>query len=190
MGNCNRSTGKCFCRDGFEGHSCERMACIKSCNNHGTCYSMREAAAIQDNLNLFYATTYTKWDADKIFGCVCDYGWTGYDCSLRTCPSGDDPLTTGQVTEIQVMSCTCATTCSGTFSLTFRGETTAPIPHDTTPAVLEAFLEDLSTISDVTVTSSSATVCTNGGSTTSITFNSNHGNLPEIEIDKDLLTSR
>ena len=26
-------------------------------------------------------------------GCDCDDGWTAYDCSLRTCPYGDDPLT-------------------------------------------------------------------------------------------------
>jgi hypothetical protein len=49
------------------------------------------------------------WDEDKIFGCVCDSSWavgfgagetqapeyTGADCALRRCPSGDDPRTTG-----------------------------------------------------------------------------------------------
>jgi len=37
------------------------------------------------------------WDANKVKGCVCDIRFEGYDCSLRTCPTGDDPLTTGQV---------------------------------------------------------------------------------------------
>jgi hypothetical protein len=23
------------------------------------------------------------WDHDMIYGCLCDEGWTGYDCSLR-----------------------------------------------------------------------------------------------------------
>ena len=46
------------------------------------------------------------WDAEKIQGCYCDYPAYGYDCSLTQCPTGDDPLTTGQVNEIQVLECT------------------------------------------------------------------------------------
>ena len=41
-------------------------------------------------------TTYTYtdvWDATKIFGCYCNDGYYGPDCSLRDCPTGDDPLT-------------------------------------------------------------------------------------------------
>lgn len=38
---------------------------------------------------------YNLWDADKRQACVCDAGYAGYDCSLRECPRGDDPLTTG-----------------------------------------------------------------------------------------------
>lgn len=51
--------------------------------------------------------TTTTWDEDKIYGCVCDsawsvgYGaddvqapqWFGPDCSMKRCPSGDDPRT-------------------------------------------------------------------------------------------------
>ena len=46
------------------------------------------------------ATSYTygldankasTWDADRLFGCLCDDGYQGYDCSQRTCPRGDDP---------------------------------------------------------------------------------------------------
>jgi len=36
---------------------------------------------------------YSLWDADKHQMCVCDSGFEGVDCSLRTCPRGDDPLT-------------------------------------------------------------------------------------------------
>ena len=54
--------------------------------------SMSEVAVFQDNINYLYSNTYTTyWDADKIYGCVCDKGYTGYDCSLNICPSGHDP---------------------------------------------------------------------------------------------------
>jgi len=33
----------------------------------------------------------------QIFGCYCDPYYMGYDCSLRSCRLGDDPLTTAQV---------------------------------------------------------------------------------------------
>ena len=33
------------------------------------------------------------WDADILYGCVCDPGWIGHDCSQLECPRGDDPLT-------------------------------------------------------------------------------------------------
>jgi hypothetical protein len=37
------------------------------------------------------------WDFDKAQGCLCDPGFFGYDCSLRSCPTGDDPETPQQV---------------------------------------------------------------------------------------------
>ena len=51
-----------------------------------------------------YAQSYeysTVWDADKIKGCKCDDGLSGYDCSISDCPYGDDPLTTGQVGRLE-----------------------------------------------------------------------------------------
>lgn len=36
----------------------------------------------------------SNWDATKLQACVCDAGYFGTDCSLRRCPTGDDPLTT------------------------------------------------------------------------------------------------
>ena len=57
------------------------------------------------------------WDAAKIQGCYCDYPNAGYDCSLRECPSGDDPLTTQQVNEIQLVQCIAST---GSFVLYYR----------------------------------------------------------------------
>ena len=42
---------------------------------------------------------------------ACDGGWGGYDCSERTCPSGDDPNTYGQVNEVQLFECRGAERC-------------------------------------------------------------------------------
>ena len=52
---------------------------------------MREAAEHDNGHALLRTTTYSLWDQHKILGCACDDGWTEFDCSLRTCPFGDDP---------------------------------------------------------------------------------------------------
>ena len=49
---------------------------------------------------------------------MCDEGYHGYDCSLRSCPRGDDPKTTGQHFEQQTITCTAD---GGFFKLKFRG---------------------------------------------------------------------
>jgi hypothetical protein len=43
-------------------------------------------------------------------------GFAGYDCSLRSCPLGDDPLTVGGVAEVQTLTVSVA----APFALTFR----------------------------------------------------------------------
>ena len=48
-----------------------------------------------ENSNLYSYTL--PWDSEKVFGCKCDEHFQGYSCAERVCPSGDDPLTTGQV---------------------------------------------------------------------------------------------
>lgn len=185
MGACDRSTGTCKCQTGFEGIACERMVC-PTCTN-GRCVSMREAAEIHDNTNFFVATTYSLWDADKIFGCQCDNGFSGFDCSQRMCPRGDDPMTIGQVDEVQHLNCLCDG-CTGTFVLTFRRRTTVNLSPTSTPADLKAALEKIDTINGVTVTlsGSGSTICDSDGATTSITFTNNPGDLPELQIQDRL----
>jgi len=39
--------------------------------------------------------SYNRWDADKTQTCLCDAGFSGPDCSLRSCPRNNDPLATG-----------------------------------------------------------------------------------------------
>ena len=65
------------------------------CSGHGKCTTMREAARTNN-------VDYIQWDADKIIGCLCDTGFTGWDCSQKQCPLGDDPGTVG-VQEVQVL---------------------------------------------------------------------------------------
>ena len=103
------------------------MGCNNDCSGHGSCLTMGEAASRQDDHYLLYSTTYTLWDADKIMGCVCDVGYTGYDCSLRKCVVGHDPLTAGSpVDEVQSFDCTGT---SGSFKFKFRGHVTGELPQ-------------------------------------------------------------
>jgi hypothetical protein len=74
--------------------------------------SMKQLATMSDALPLANKTylytgkeTSATWDEEKIYGCLCDSSWPvglgsgerqepewhGYDCSLKHCPSGDDP---------------------------------------------------------------------------------------------------
>jgi hypothetical protein len=62
-----------------------------------------------------------------------------------TCPSGDDPMTTGQVDEIQTISCTCGATCSGSIYVTFQGEVSAPIAWNAVATTAEENVHSLVT---------------------------------------------
>merc|ERR1711968_235094 len=46
---------------------------------------------------IYQVHSYDLWDSDKNMACKCDPRWTGYDCSERKCPLGDDPLTVDSV---------------------------------------------------------------------------------------------
>lgn len=76
------------------------MTCPDGCGAHGQCRSMRYNAVQLDKglqPQSYYYSYANNWDADLIFGCSCDSGFSGYNCNERLCPVGDDPLTTGQV---------------------------------------------------------------------------------------------
>ncbi len=114
-GLCDRTSGRCRCFAGFEGDACQRSACPNACSGHGRCVPLSQMGSERNALPLRATVNYggneatSTWDENKIFGCVCDSTWTvgfgsaetqttswfGPDCSLRHCPSGDDPLTTG-----------------------------------------------------------------------------------------------
>merc|ERR1712054_556522 len=46
---------------------------------------------------VYQVHSYDLWDSDKNMACKCDPRWTGYDCSERKCPLGDDPLTVDSI---------------------------------------------------------------------------------------------
>ena len=95
------------------------------------------------------------WDFNKIYTCLCDRATyhgplvgaigtnEGYDCSIRKCPMGDDPYTTGQHNEVQEIKCTGT---GGTITLTFRSETTAAIAFNAANTAVEAALEALTQV--------------------------------------------
>jgi len=116
-GICDRKTGICKCFDGYEGKGCRRSTCPNDCSGHGTCEYIDEMIedvehkrtknynsggriqsdySVTNSLGFSQVTgnTYNLWDRQKIQGCQCDANYEGADCSERTCPRGDDPLTT------------------------------------------------------------------------------------------------
>merc|ERR1712146_390562 len=129
--------GECKCFDGYEGKACRRSVCPNKCSGHGTCEYMEEIV-----------TGYDAWDAKKVMQCRCDPHWSGADCSSRMCPKSDDPLTTGQVSEVQTVSLSCATTSDeiqGDYSLVYTDSyggvwTTRPIDgKDGTGSTMHAY---------------------------------------------------
>ena len=57
------------------------------------------------------------WDATKIYGCACDSSYYDYQCAEALCPAGDDPLTVGQVNDVQIIKCVAI---SGRFLLYYK----------------------------------------------------------------------
>merc|ERR1711871_833065 len=208
MGICDRTKGECKCRTNFEGGACDRMSCPGGdppCTGHGECLSMAQLA-IQSTKHTNGAEssfTYGRtpndpyhWDYNKLYGCKCDPGYYGYDCSQRTCPEGDDPLTgTGngdvvQVKEMQVIKCVAD---GGTFKLRFRTKVTNPIPYKADKPVLEKEIEALDSLGGATyagdvkielVPNTASEICSRdagyNGTKIRVYFESELGDLPPI----------
>ncbi|KAL7546384.1 hypothetical protein ACHAWF_009721 [Thalassiosira exigua] len=179
--------GACVCEAGLTGVACERTKCKNDCSRRGQCFSMRYLA---DNARSLESQRYTydRWDADKIFGCLCDLGYAGYDCSLRTCPTGDDPLTTTSTDqEVQLLRCTADDSSGGHLVLYFEGRASARVPVDASSAALEAALEAIPTINEVDVSyTEGSALCRDDGidNIVRVTFVSNFGPLPPLVAEK------
>lgn len=105
-GRCNRDTGECICDKNFIGQSCDKLSCpsvtYQDCSGHGKCISMRQNAELHiQNVKCFdqdgtqdpvvvpyYENPISSWDANRIYGCRCQSGWKGYDCSIPECSYG------------------------------------------------------------------------------------------------------
>ncbi|TMW64027.1 hypothetical protein Poli38472_014144 [Pythium oligandrum] len=192
-GTCNQDTGVCACDAGYTGIACERMMC--NCNGHGRCVPMRQYALTKDP-GVGPVFTYTNnWDADKIYGCVCDAGYAGPSCTERLCPVGDDPLT-GTIQDPRGIQrnerqrVTCRAT-GGSFTLTFRGYTTEPILASDSTAIVRSKLVALPSIRAATVTFGGITIvaCTAIGNDITIEFTQDFGDLPDLRGDASLVHS-
>lgn len=187
-----------------------------SCSGHGQCLTMAklalEATAQCDDAYchrgdptaLTYGATPNRaatWDHDMVQGCLCDDGWQGYDCSERRCPYGDDPHTPytwvkwnsknkrnvykDQVNEVQAFTCTAD---DGGFYLSFRGAQTSRLVYDLTNDELEAALQALPTVEDVTVSipaDPDGPICDAAGVVSWIEFKQPTGNVPLLQYSLD-----
>ena len=193
MGHCDYQTGNCICRKGFMGLACNRLACPNDCNGHGVCRSMDYNARAQGklaNVASYASSTYaytTPWDHDMIYGCACDTGYSGFDCSQRLCATGDDPLTLGQVNDIQTVDCTCASNlCDGTFTIAYRGATTTRISESAVIATVKAAILALPTVTDISLTFGAGQACAalsvGNPYVMTLEFTKDFGDLPAINV--------
>lgn len=196
MGTCDRSSGICICRPGFSGVACEKNLCpygtaankqVFPCSGHGVCLSLRDLSNKHRVTLNSSIPVYNDWDADKIYGCDCDTGWTGSNCSLLSCPLGNDPLTPGG-NEVQLFDCICRT-CSGGLTFSLNGKTTDFIPYDSTQELLAYRLQKIGIESvrvNITVGGGSLTprLCSVSGSMTIIEFR-----LPQGPAQRILVTT-
>ena len=151
-GTCDYTTGNCMCHQLYAGQACDRMVCGggMTCNGHGTCKTMNELAQWAtkngDALSITYGANPNNpatWDGNRMMSCLCDPGYTGYDCSLQTCPAGDDPATYNDHVEVQLLQCNAA---KGFFKLKFRQEVTRAISVNATAVEVAAALQELPNI--------------------------------------------
>ena len=193
----------------FEGSACERFMCPNDCSGRGRCVSAKALARLQDPGELRNSCTstdickdvdcterdystcmstymYETWEADNWYGCLCDDGYSGYDCSRRTCARGDDPLTTLQNNEVQLLECHAD---FGTFTLSFGKKTTSPISVDASVSHVMDAINSLSSLDGqqpkvaVSWTVGVDRACIASGNLIQVTFLQNFGDLPLLIPD-------
>ena len=135
-GTCERETGSCICDPGWSGSNCGKSFCMNGCSGRGQCLSLQQAGLAYDGYTYNHTTTYSQWDANMFWGCKCDAGYTGADCSQAQCESGLDPRRS-QGTSHEVVTLVCvpsASTMGGKFKLNFMGQSTKTWLYPTSKA--------------------------------------------------------
>ncbi|ETN02121.1 hypothetical protein PPTG_16769 [Phytophthora nicotianae INRA-310] len=199
VGDCDRSNAKCKCQPPYTGSACDLMACGGSeveCNGNGQCLTLYDLAPMIRVNGVTRDFTYgedpndvSTWDARRIRTCLCDPFYFGYDCSLKECPRGDDFNTDNDDIERQLIQCIAD---AGSFTLTFRDETTTNIPYNAVEADIKSALEELSTIGAVDVIfSGGAVACSNSINVViKVDFLTELGELPSLSGSNALLQDR
>merc|ERR1739848_326582 len=133
------------------------------CSGHGNCYDLKSLARLAaeetDDSTIVYGSDPNNaetWDATHISGCKCQPGWTGYDCSLHSCPIGIDPSTVWH--ERQNIVCrvkfgTISTSDTATISVDVKGTSkTVTLPANSGANTVRAALEGIEGLGKVKVT--------------------------------------
>jgi len=195
-GSCNRRTGKCTCQTAYTGAACERTVCPQSCSGHGQCLSMIDMATYAktsdgdprpQTYGLNPNNHYT-WDGPQLYGCVCDAGYTGHDCSQQTCIVGED-ITDREARpflhdEVQSLVCESLHPSHDTwFRLMFRGSVTPPIHFSTLAHDLQSVMTSLPSIGHIDILFSGVQVCEPPpGNRIQFVFKTEHGDIPAIQV--------
>lgn len=200
MGRCDRSSGACLCEAGFTGAACQRTTCPggtasptldeEACSGNGKCYDVQTLASYAtvngDAAGFTYGLVPNNpltWDANKVFGCLCDARHGGYACAESLCPTGHNPELAGAayVDEGQIVACTDADATGGVV-LHFRTHDSARLAADATAADVRAALEGVPGVGEVAVVLFDPlavdSLCSAGGSQLLVTFLTAHGDLP------------
>lgn len=204
-GVCDHNSGTCNCNSGFHGHNCGRTHCNNNCNGHGRCMNLKTAAEEYDGYHLNHSTTYSQWDAEIIYGCICDYGWNGADCSQRSCEYGIDPRLSELQKQSVTLVCNCESgDCHGKFKLQYFGSVlkTWLYPSSTVKDLIAAVMSAPGISKNTTVityntiqtanssVANSDALCISGRKIKrTIKFQRNAGNLPPIAFYANLFTA-
>ena len=216
-GLCNYADGTCSCFPNFAGYACEKLLCpsttesalsqsisddtdsvsyawrsqMNTCNGRGVCMSSR------DYEHVVHGIVYSEEEAprlsDRIYGCMCDEGYEGYDCSIRTCPHGDDPQTKSQSDEVQLLRCRTfgfPREEENTFRLGFKSTWSVPVAWNDMVEILERKMNEMGgPLGRVRVSAENLAcdrVCCEGDETVqvlSIEFLENFGDLPPLRLE-------